>query len=69
MGDVLDHHEDVTVYPQERLEDVAYALVEDGCFGKIPESLSMYIDYKAIARDLGHDGYVERAEGVFYYAE
>ncbi len=65
----IDHHEDVTVYPQESLEDVAYSLVEDGCFGTVPESLSNYIDYEAIARDLGYDGYVEREEGVFYYGE
>lgn len=65
----IDHHENVTVYPQERLEDVAYSLVEDGCFGTVPESLKNYIDHAAIARDLGYDGYVQRTEGVFYYAE
>jgi antirestriction protein len=65
----LDHHEDVILYSKESMEDVAYTLVEIGCFGAIPESLSNYIDYEAIARDLGYDGYVEREEGVFYYAE
>ena len=56
------------MYAGERLEDVAYSLVEEGCFGEIPESLSNYIDHEAIGKDLGLDGYVERAEGVFYYA-
>jgi len=42
--------------------------MEDGCFGSIGEGLSHYIDYAAIAKDLGYDGYVERAEGVFCYA-
>ena len=57
------------MYAGERLEDVAYSLVEEGCFGEVPENLSSYIDYSAIARDLGYDGYVEAAEGVFYYAQ
>ncbi|MCF8055442.1 MAG: antirestriction protein ArdA [Desulfocapsa sp.] len=65
----LEHHEDVILYAEEDLEDVAYTLVEIGCFGKIPESLSNYIDYEAIARDLGHDGFVQKEEGVYYYAE
>ena len=68
----LEHCEDVILYAGERLEDVAYSLVslvEEGCFGEIPENLSNYIDYEAIARDLDFDGYRERAEGVFYYAE
>ena len=65
----LEHCEDVILYAGERLEDVAYSLVEDGCFGEVSENLSNYIDYEAIARDLGFDGYTERAEGVFYYAE
>lgn len=30
----IDHHGNVTVYPQETLEDVAYSLIEDGCFGE-----------------------------------
>jgi antirestriction protein len=64
----MDHHEDVILYAEERLEDVAYSLVEDGCFGSIGDGLSHYIDYAAIARDLSYDGYVERSEGVFCYA-
>ena len=64
----LGNRLDVVMYAGERLKDVAYSLVEEGCFGEIPESISNYIDHEAIARDLGHDGYVERAEGVFYYA-
>jgi len=64
----LENHLGVVMYAGERLEDVAYSLVEEGCFGEIPESLSNYIDHEAIGKDLGLDGYVERAEGVFYYA-
>ncbi len=65
----MGNHENVILYSQESLEDVAYTLVEDGCFGTVPESLSNYIDHEAIARDLSYDGYVENTEGVFYYAE
>lgn len=64
----MENHENVILYPQESLEDVAYLLVKDGCFGIVSDGLSNYIDYTAIARDLGYDGYVERVEGVFYYA-
>jgi len=65
----IENHEDVIGYPEQRLKDVAYSLVEEGCFGKVPESLSNYIDYEGIARDLGYDGYTERSEGVFCYAK
>ena len=64
----LENHLDVVMYAGERLKDVAYSLVDEGCFGEIPEGISNYIDHEAIARDLGHDGYVEKAEGVFYFA-
>ena len=64
----LENHSAVIMYAGERLEDVAESLVYEGCFGEIPDGLSSYIDYSAIARDLGFDGYVETAEGVFHYA-
>ena len=64
----MDHHEDVILYAEESLEDTAYSLVEDGCFGSVGDGLSIYIDYAAVARDLSLDGYVQRAEGVFCYA-
>ena len=64
----MDNLENVIMYAEESLEDVAYSLVEDGCFGTVGDGLSNYIDYAAIARDLSYDGYVERSEGVFCYA-
>lgn len=63
----LDNYEDVTFYEGQRLKDVAYELVEDGCFGDIPETIASYIDYDAIAAALEHDGYEETSEGVFHY--
>ena len=62
----IENCENVLSYPDESLEDVAYSLVQEGCYGEIPESLSNYIDYSAIARDLEHEGYTETEEGVFY---
>jgi len=61
MQTIIDDklYEDVQVYHKQNLKDVAYELVEEGCFGKIPDSISNYIDYDAIARDISFDGYTE----------
>lgn len=50
----------------DSLEDLAYQLVDEGCYGEIPDSLRNYIDYEAIARDLGFDNYYETTYGVLY---
>lgn len=50
------------------MEDLAAELVDDGCFGEIPEHLANYIDYGAIARDLEYDGcYMEISSGIIEY--
>ncbi len=46
---------DVEIYEDMTLRDLAEQFVEEGLFGDIPERLQFYIDYDAIARDLGHD--------------
>lgn len=46
---------DVTIYHETSLKDLAEQFVEEGLFGDVPESLASYIDYDAIARDLGYD--------------
>lgn len=69
IADALEGYEDVMFYEGQSLKDVAYSLVEDGCFGDIPDSISNYIDYDAIARDLGIDGYTENSLGVFKYCD
>jgi antirestriction protein len=63
----MENYDDVILYSNESLEDVAYALVEEGCFGTVGDGLVNYVDYEAIARDLGHDGYIQTDEGVFCY--
>lgn len=52
----------------ETLVDLAYELVDDGSFfgESIPDHLRNYIDYEAIARDLGYDNYYETSQGVLY---
>ena len=46
---------EVDIYEDMRLTDLAYQFVDEGLFGDIPDHLSNYIDYDAIARDLGFD--------------
>lgn len=51
---------DVDVYQDMTLNDLAYQFVDEGLFGDIPDQFTSYIDYDAIARDLGCD-YTETA--------
>ena len=46
---------DLDIYHVDSLCDLAEQFVEEGLFGDIPERLSFYIDYDAIARDLSAD--------------
>lgn len=66
LEEALDIVEDgrYCFYKGQDLEGVAYDLVEEGCFGDITDNLKKYIDYSAIARDLGFDGYSETKYGV-----
>lgn len=64
LRDALDNIDNYTYYQGKSLEEVAAELVEEGCFGDIPESIANYINYDAIARDLGFDGYTETENGV-----
>lgn len=46
---------DVDIYFLDTLKDLAIEFVEEGLFGDIPKPVEHYIDYDAIARDLGMD--------------
>ncbi|MEP2706155.1 MAG: antirestriction protein ArdA [Yoonia sp.] len=46
---------DIDLYPDMTLKELAEQFVDEGLFGEIPDHLSAYIDYDAIARDLAHD--------------
>lgn len=69
VGDFSDalnifERDSYTYYSGMTLEDLAYQLVNEGCFGNISQSIQKYIDYAAIARDLDFDGYTETESGV-----
>ena len=57
---------DIDLYELDSLKDLADQFVEDGLFGEIPKSLQNYIDYEAIARDLGMDYSEIRIDGTNY---
>ncbi len=46
---------EVDIYEMGSLKELAETFVDEGLFGKIPENLVSYLDYDAIARDLGMD--------------
>ena len=54
-GDTEPDAFDIDIYAEESLKDLAYTFVDGGLFGDIPENIQFYLDYDAIARDLGMD--------------
>ena len=46
---------EVDIYPVETLKELAEQFVDEGLFGEIPSPIASYLDYDAIARDLGMD--------------
>lgn len=68
INEAIKNADRCTLYSEcETLKDLAYEMVEEGDFGDIPESIRNYIDYEAIARDLGFEGYCETTYGVLYH--
>jgi antirestriction protein len=66
----LENYEDVTIYDfrnstsfTDIYELLAEELVNDGCFGEIPDALIHYLDYSKIGRDLSFD-YTEFEHGL-----
>jgi len=51
----FNNYEDVEIYEEINMNELAEQFVEDGLFGDIPKSIINYIDYDAIARDLSMD--------------
>lgn len=49
----VPHSIEIDLYAVDSLQELAEQFVDDGLYGEIPESLRGYIDYEAIARDLG----------------
>ncbi|WP_370335324.1 antirestriction protein ArdA [Parvularcula marina] len=46
---------EIDLYEVESLRVLAEQLVDEGLFGEVPKAFQYYIDYDAIARDLGCD--------------
>ena len=46
---------DIDIYEVHSLKELAEQFVDDGLFGEVPTTISNYIDYEAIARDLSVD--------------
>ncbi len=53
---------DVDIYEIDGLRELAQEFVDEGLFGDIPDTIANYLDYDAIARDLGFD-YTETTVG------
>jgi antirestriction protein len=62
--EAIEKYDDVSFYPNMTLRQLAEEFIEEGIFGEIPESITSYIDYDAIARDLAND-YFENDHGCF----
>lgn len=63
----LEHYDEVVFYEGMRLTDVASDLLEEGCFGEIPESIKYFIDIDLVANALSIDGYLETDKGTYFY--
>ena len=53
--EALKDYEDVDLYEDTTLTELAEQFVDEGLFGEINEGIKNYIDYEAIARDLSYD--------------
>ncbi|MDB2562696.1 antirestriction protein ArdA [Sulfurimonas sp.] len=53
--EALKAYEDVDLYEDTTLPELAEQFVDDGLYGEINDSIKNYIDYEAIARDLAYD--------------
>ena len=53
--EALQGYEDVDLYEDTTLTELAEQFVEDGYYGEIHNAIRNYIDYEAIARDLAYD--------------
>ncbi|MDF2365637.1 antirestriction protein ArdA [Sneathiella sp.] len=46
---------DIDLFEVDSLRELAEQFIDEGLFGDIPENIAHYLDYDAIARDLGFD--------------
>ena len=63
----FDHYDDVVFYEGMDIRKVANDMLDDGCFGSIPDNIMCLIDVDRVVDLLVVDGYVETDKGTFYY--
>jgi len=51
----ISNLEDCDIYEDVNMKQLAEQFIDEGLFGEIPDRLSYYIDYDAVARDLEMD--------------
>ncbi len=57
---------DIDLYECDSLRELAMQFVDEGLFGEIPKAIEHYLDYDAIARDLGMDYAETTINGTSY---
>lgn len=55
LGEDAPDQFDIDIYELDSLKDLAEQFAEEGLFGEIPTRIQNYLDYDALARDLGMD--------------
>jgi antirestriction protein len=66
LGEDAPDQFDIDLYELDSLRDLAEQFVEEGLLGEIPTAIQNYLDYDAIARDLGMDYSEIRIDGINY---
>ena len=69
MDEAIEKADEVVIYQNQRMEDVAYELLSE-CYGidKLPSIISNHIDYESIGRELEMDGrYYEVGNDIYEY--
>ena len=64
IEDAIEKVEDCEYYEDMTMEELAEEFINEGLFGEIPEKLTRYIDYEAVARDIALD-YTEYNGDIF----
>lgn len=66
LGEDTPDQFDIDLYELDSLKELAEKFVEEGLYGEIPATIQNYLDYDAIARDLGMDYREIRIDGTNY---
>jgi len=57
---------EIDLYECNSLRELAIQFIDDGLFGEIPKAIACYLDYDAIARDLGVEYSETTIDGARY---